>query len=49
MAVSHQELLEIASPGDEFSTQYVFSTNNFNALNSIVSQLVALTCDGKYI
>jgi len=45
--VSHQELLDIASPGDDYTPQYVFSVNNFNALYSIVSQLVALTCDGK--
>jgi len=47
LEVSHQELLDIASPGDDYTPQYVFSVNNFNALYSIVSQLVALTCDGK--
>ncbi|KAH3747779.1 hypothetical protein DPMN_182209 [Dreissena polymorpha] len=42
--VSHRELLDIASPGDPRTPQYVFAVSNFNALFTIVAQLVHLTC-----
>ncbi|XP_052797145.1 collagen alpha-5(VI) chain-like isoform X1 [Mya arenaria] len=43
--ISHDELLGVASPGDERAPEYVFSLHNFNALYTIIQQLVALTCD----
>ncbi|WAR02567.1 VWA2-like protein [Mya arenaria] len=43
--VSHDELLGVASPGDERAPEYVFSVHNFNALYTVIQQLVALTCD----
>ncbi|XP_052800221.1 von Willebrand factor A domain-containing protein 2-like [Mya arenaria] len=43
--VSHNELLGVASPGDERAPEYVFSVHNFNALYTVIQQLVALTCD----
>jgi hypothetical protein len=43
--VSHQELVDIASPGDEFSPSYVFSVGDFNALDTLLKQLVQVTCD----
>ncbi|XP_052777788.1 von Willebrand factor A domain-containing protein 2-like [Mya arenaria] len=45
LEVSHKELLGVASPGDERAPEYVFSVHNFNALYTIIQQLVALTCD----
>ncbi|KAH3888069.1 uncharacterized protein LOC127866863 [Dreissena polymorpha] len=42
--VSHRELLDIASRGDKRTPQYVFAVSNFNALFTIVAQLVHLTC-----
>ncbi|XP_052236621.1 collagen alpha-1(XII) chain-like isoform X3 [Dreissena polymorpha] len=42
--VSHRELLDIASLGDKRTPQYVFAVSNFNALFTIVAQLVHLTC-----
>ncbi|XP_053383095.1 von Willebrand factor A domain-containing protein 2-like [Mercenaria mercenaria] len=43
--VSHQELVDIASPGDTFSPSYVFSVGDFNALDTLLKQLVQITCD----
>ncbi|XP_052802582.1 cartilage matrix protein-like [Mya arenaria] len=43
--VSQDELLGVASPGDERAPGYVFSVHNFNALYTVIEQLVALTCD----
>ena len=43
--VSHQELQDIASPGDSVSPQYVFSVDNFNSLHTIIKQLVHITCE----
>ncbi|XP_053382202.1 collagen alpha-6(VI) chain-like [Mercenaria mercenaria] len=42
--VSHQELVDIASPGDTFSPSYVFSVGDFNALATILKRLVHVTC-----
>jgi hypothetical protein len=43
--VSHQELVDIASPGDQYSPSYVFSVGDFNALYALLKQLVDITCD----
>lgn len=43
--VSHKELVDIASPGDEHSPSYVFSVGDFNALYTLLKQLVDITCD----
>ncbi|XP_052248051.1 von Willebrand factor A domain-containing protein 2-like isoform X2 [Dreissena polymorpha] len=42
--VSHRELLDIASLGDKRTPNYVFAVSNFDALFTIVAQLVHLTC-----
>ncbi|XP_053381761.1 collagen alpha-6(VI) chain-like [Mercenaria mercenaria] len=43
--VSHQELVDIASPGDTFSPSYVYSVRDFNALDTLLKHLVQITCD----
>ena len=43
--VSHQELQDIASPGNSVSPQYVFSVDNFNSLHTIIKQLVHISCE----
>ncbi|XP_060572980.1 collagen alpha-6(VI) chain-like [Ruditapes philippinarum] len=43
--VSHKELIDIASPGDQHSPSYVFSVGDFNALDTLLKQLVDITCD----
>ena len=43
--VSHKELTDIASPGDQYSPSYVFSVGDFNALDTLLKQLVHITCD----
>ena len=43
--VSHQELVDIVSPGDAHSPSYVFSVGDFNALDTLLKQLVQATCE----
>ncbi|XP_053383146.1 collagen alpha-6(VI) chain-like [Mercenaria mercenaria] len=43
--VSHRELLTISSPPDDLNAAYVFSVDDFNSLNTILKELVQLTCD----
>ncbi|XP_052800198.1 uncharacterized protein LOC128231438 [Mya arenaria] len=45
LEVSHDELLGMASPGDDLASEYMFSVHNLNALYTVIQQLVALTCD----
>ena len=42
--VSHEELTTIASPGDSYTPAYVFSVDNFGALNTLLRRLVESTC-----
>lgn len=45
--VSHLELLTIASAeNSETGRKYVYSVQNFNALYTVVKELVQLTCEG---
>lgn len=43
--VSQEELREISSPGDSKASSYVFSAGDFNALDTMLKQLVDVTCD----
>lgn len=43
--VSHKELQDIASSPDQQSLSYVFSVDNFNALNTVIRELVNVTCE----
>ncbi|KAL4232050.1 hypothetical protein ACF0H5_009628 [Mactra antiquata] len=43
--VSQQELRDISSPGDSKNPSYVFSAGDFNALDTVLKQLVSVTCD----
>ncbi|KAL4223312.1 collagen [Mactra antiquata] len=43
--VSHEELLNIASEDSTRDQKYVYSVHNFDALYTILKELVKLTCD----
>ncbi|KAH3807291.1 hypothetical protein DPMN_135626 [Dreissena polymorpha] len=43
--VSHKELHKIASPPDSYSLSYVYSVENFDALNTLIDRLIDATCE----
>ncbi|XP_052218301.1 uncharacterized protein LOC127835921 [Dreissena polymorpha] len=43
--VSHKELQKIASPPDSYSLSYVYSVENFDALNTLIGRLIDATCE----
>jgi hypothetical protein len=44
--VFHQELINIAST-ENTGRQFVYSVQNFDALYTVIKELVHLTCEGK--